>query len=178
MILQVSTKLVNNKDEPKEEEAKTVFEAVKRRPKNKRKRERNDDPGDSLIAKITPDYVGMDTSEESELKSSTPEKLDNNLSFHCKDLVLGELICDYCSYTNFSKRAMINHLKKKHQWTEPTFVKVAEEDIIEAPIIEIPSAISPAHEKHVTFAKEDTIITDFSLDTDAPVSKDGIPLNK
>ena len=119
----------------------------------------------SLIAKITPDDVGMDTSEESGLKSSTPDKLGNNLSFHCKDLVLGELICDYCSYTNFSKRRMINHLKKKHQWTEPTFVKVAEEDIIEAPIIEIPSAISPIHEKHVTFAEEDTIITDFSLDT-------------
>jgi len=119
----------------------------------------------SLIAKISPDDVGMESSEESGLQSSTPEKVDNNLSFHCKDLVLGELICDYCSYTNFSKRAMINHLKKKHQWTEPTFVKVAEEDIIEAPIIEIPSAISPIHEKHVTFAEEDTIITDFSLDT-------------
>ena len=84
----------------------------------------------SLIAKITPDDVGMDTSEESGLKSSTPDKLGNNLSFHCKDLVLGELFCDYCSYTNFSKRRMINHLKKKHQWTEPTFVTLAEEDII------------------------------------------------
>ena len=84
----------------------------------------------SLIAKITPDDVGMDTSEESGLKSSTPDKLGNNLSFHCKDLVLGKLFCDYCSYTNFSKRRMINHLKKKHQWTEPTFVTLAEEDII------------------------------------------------
>ena len=98
-------------------------------------------------------------------KSSTPDQPDNTLSFHCKDLVLGELICDYCLYTNFSKSTMIRHLKKKHQWTEPIVVKVADEDIIEAPIIEIPSAISPIHEKHVTFADQDTIITDFSLDS-------------
>ena len=41
-------KLITNKEgeEIKEEEAKTVFEAVKTRPKDKRKRERNDDPGD------------------------------------------------------------------------------------------------------------------------------------
>merc|ERR1719231_628943 len=100
----------------------------------------------------------MDTSEESGMdqpKSSTPDQPDNTLSFHCKDLVLGELICDYCLYTNFSKSTMIRHLKKKHQWTEPIVVKVADEDIIEAPI----------HEKHVTFADQDTIITDFSLDS-------------
>ena len=122
----------------------------------------------SLIAKFTPEDVSMDTSEESGMdqpKSSTPDQPDNTLSFHCKDLVLGELICDYCLYTNFSKSTMIRHLKKKHQWTEPIVVKVADEAIIEAPIIEIPSAISPIHEKHVTFADQDTIITDFSLDS-------------
>ena len=98
--------------------------------------------------------------------NNSPKIPSNQLSYHCKDPIFGELICDFCHYTNFGKRAMLNHLKKKHDWkSDQTMIIDKNTEIIEGPTIEIPAAISPIHEKHVSFAEKDTIINDFSKPT-------------
>ena len=111
-----------------------------------------------VVHEISEQEIQNHNSSDNLDNSITPNNLSNLKSYHIEDPVFGELVCDFCLYTNFSKRVMINHLKKKHNWVEPLVVKT--NDAFEAPIIEVPAPISPIHEKHVTFSDEDTIITD------------------
>ena len=122
--------------------------------------DRATDESEKMEVEVSNSSVMMEQPDQSE-SSYVP---DITSSFHCRDPVLGELICDYCHYTSFNKSTMIKHLKNKHETTTITTPEVAVSSSVDEAVFEVPPAISPIPEKHVTFAEDDTIIPDFSLD--------------
>ena len=56
----------------------------------------------------------FESKKEKTPKISAPCSPKENPGYHCRDIVLGELICEECQYTTFQRSVMIKHIAKKH----------------------------------------------------------------